>query len=168
MLSVNLSNIAISKIQGADYCVIISGISKSEAANLPQADLNKNSTILEVVKIIKKFKVYLKRIRNIKFGDIEIQTHKFHQHKKSILINNIDIYEIVVSNKASLSKKGFKILIGYKGGKNVRPLCILLPEMSAYRKDFDETKYMSLLIKEYELLEKYNEIWEKVSNSMKK
>ena len=54
MLSVNLSNIAISKIQGADYCVIISGISKSEAANLPQADLNKNSTILEVVKIIKK------------------------------------------------------------------------------------------------------------------
>ena len=54
VLSVNLSNIAISKIQGADYCVIISGISKSEAANLPQADLNKNSTILEVVKIIKK------------------------------------------------------------------------------------------------------------------
>ena len=84
------------------------------------------------------------------------------------MINNIDIYEIVVSNKASLSKNGFKILIGYKGGKNVRPLCILLPGMSAYRKDFDETKYMSLLIKEYELLEKYNEIWEKVSNSMKK
>ena len=84
------------------------------------------------------------------------------------MINNIDIYEIVVYNKASLSKKGFKILIGHKGGKNVRPLCILLPGMSAYRKDFDETKYMSLLIKEYELLEKYNEIWEKVSNSMKK
>ena len=30
--------------------------------------------------------------------------------------------------------------------------------MSAYRKDFDETKYMSFLIKLDELLEKYNEI----------
>ena len=33
--------------------------------------------------------------------------------------------------------------------------------MSAYRKDFDETKYISFLIKDDELLEKYNEIWEK-------
>ena len=40
--------------------------------------------------------------------------------------------------------------------------------MSAYRTDFDETKYMSFLIKEIELLEKCNEIWEKVKNSVKK
>ena len=30
--------------------------------------------------------------------------------------------------------------------------------MSAYRRNFDETKYMSFLIKDIELLEKYNEI----------
>ena len=40
--------------------------------------------------------------------------------------------------------------------------------MSAYRKDFDETKYISFLIKDDQLLEKYNEIWEKVKNSLKK
>ena len=40
--------------------------------------------------------------------------------------------------------------------------------MSAYKRYFDETKYMSFLIKDYELFEKYNEIWEKVSNSIKK
>ena len=40
--------------------------------------------------------------------------------------------------------------------------------MSAYRRDFDETKYMPFLIKDDELLEKYNEIWEKVKNSIKK
>ena len=40
--------------------------------------------------------------------------------------------------------------------------------MSAYRKDFHETKYMSFLIKDDELLEKYNEIWEKVKNITKK
>ena len=32
------------------------------------------------------------------------------------------------------------------------------------RRDFDETKYMSFLIKNEELLEKYDEIWDKVSN----
>ena len=40
--------------------------------------------------------------------------------------------------------------------------------MSAYRRDFDGTKHMSFLIKDGELLEKYNEICEKVSNSIKK
>ena len=33
--------------------------------------------------------------------------------------------------------------------------------MSAYRRDFDETNYISFLIKDDELLEKYNEIWGK-------
>ena len=36
--------------------------------------------------------------------------------------------------------------------------------MNAYRKNLDET----LLIKDTELLEKYNEIWDKVSNTIKK
>ena len=40
--------------------------------------------------------------------------------------------------------------------------------MSAYRKDFDETKYMSFLTKHDELLGKYHESWEKVSKSIKK
>ena len=35
--------------------------------------------------------------------------------------------------------------------------------MAAYRKDFDEAKFMYFLIKDDELLEKYNEILEKVS-----
>ena len=34
--------------------------------------------------------------------------------------------------------------------------------MRAYRKDFEETKYISFLIKDVELLEKHNEIWEKI------
>ena len=40
--------------------------------------------------------------------------------------------------------------------------------MSAYRKHFDETKCLSFLIKDDELLEKYNDIWEKVKNNIKK
>ena len=40
--------------------------------------------------------------------------------------------------------------------------------MNAYERDFDETKYMSLLIKHDEQLDKYNEIWEKASKVIKK
>ena len=32
----------------------------------------------------------------------------------------------------------------------------IFPEISAYRKRFDETKYMSFLIKDDDVLEKYN------------
>ena len=42
------------------------------------------------------------------------------------------------------------------------------PNMSAYRRDLDETKYLFLLIKNNELLEKYNKFWEIVKNSIKK
>ena len=40
----------------------------------------------------------------------------------------------------------------------MRPLCIFLPKVSAYRRDFDKTKYMSFLIKDEKWLEKYSEI----------
>ena len=55
----------------------------------------------------------------IKFGDIEIQNQKFHQHKGPILINNIDINKILVSNKVSFGEKGLKYFIGYKDAKKL-------------------------------------------------
>ena len=65
-------------------------------------------------------------------------------------------------------KKYFKYFIGYKDAKNIRPLCIFLPKMSACRKDFNKTKCMPFLIKDEKLLQKYNEIWKKVGNIIKK
>ena len=41
------------------------------------------------------------------------------------------------------------------------------PKNECLWRDFDETKYISFWIKDDELLEKYNEIWEKVKNSIK-
>ena len=76
-------------------------------------------------------------------------------------MSNIDINKIVASDEVSFGKKGFKQFIGYKDGKKVRPLYIVLPKMIAYRRDFDKTKYMSFLIKDNELLEKYIEILKK-------
>ena len=54
----------------------------------------------------------------IKCGDIEIQKQTFyHQDKGPISIKNKDINKIVVSNKASFGKKGFKYFIGYRDSK---------------------------------------------------
>ena len=51
----------------------------------------------------------------IKFGDIEIQkAKKFHQHKETISIKNIDINKIVVSNTVSFVKKNLNTLLAAK------------------------------------------------------
>ena len=70
---------------------------------------------------------------------------KFHQHKNPISIYDEDINKILVSSKVSFGKKGFKHFTGYKNGKKVRPLWVMLPKMSAYRRYFDEAKYKSFL-----------------------
>ena len=44
----------------------------------------------------------------------------------------------------------------------------MLPKMSASRRNFDDTKCMTFLIKDDESLEKHNKIWNKVSNTTKK
>ena len=53
----------------------------------------------------------------IEFGDIEIKKQKCDQCKRPIS-KNIDINKIVVSNKVSFGKKGFKYFIGYEDAKN--------------------------------------------------
>ena len=40
------------------------------------------------------------------------------------------------------------------------PLCVIFPKMSLYRKYFDETKICIYLIKNNELLEIYNDVWD--------
>ena len=68
------------------------------------------------------------------------------------------------SRPRPFGEKSFRYFIGYKDdhGK-VMSLCIMLPKMSACRRDFDETKYTSFLIKYYELLEKCNKMLDKVN-----
>ena len=63
-------------------------------------------------------------------------------------------------------KKILYILLALTTLKN-KPSCIFLPKISACRRDFDETKYRSFLINDDKLLEKHNETWEKVKNSLK-
>ena len=119
---INLSDIAILNIKRSDYCCIITLISKTEAIDLMQnADLTKklqHYKKMENYKLKKNFERY-EMEKVIKFGDIEIQKQKFHQHKGRISMKNININKIVVSNKASFGKKDFKYFIGYKDAKKL-------------------------------------------------
>ena len=109
-------------------------------------------------------KAYIKMGKSIKFGDIEIKNWKFPQHKEPISIKNIDINKIVRSNKVSFGKKGFKTCSGYRDAKTLDHYVYIPPKWLQIRKDFDKTKFMSSLIKDDELLEKYSEIWDIVKD----
>ena len=86
--------------------------------------------------------------KTIALGDPKITKHKFHHHKNLILIDDEDIDKIIASNKDAFGKKDFKYFIVYKDHEKVTPLCLMLPKMGEYRKNFSETKYMSFLIKD--------------------
>ena len=100
------------------------------------------------------------------FGNIEVEKKKIYSHKNPILKLNTD--RIIACNKLPFGKKGLKYFIGYEDDhEKAMPLCIILSKMSAYRRDFDKTKYMLILIKDKELPEKYDEKY-KVSKVIKK
>ena len=63
-----------------------------------------------------------------------------------------------------LVKKDLNPLLATKMLKKIKRLHVLLQKMTAYRKDFNETKYVPFLITDDKWLRKYNEIWEKVTN----
>ena len=67
------------------------------------------------------------------------------------MIGNADINRILVSNKVLFRKSDFKYFSSYTCDRKVRPLCAMLPKMSACKRDVDETKYLSFLIKNDEL-----------------
>ena len=76
--------------------------------------------------------------------------------------------KILLSKRFSFSKKSFKYFIGFKNGKKVSVLFVIPLKISTYDRNYDKTKYMSFMIKNEKLLGNYNEIWNKVSNTIKK
>ena len=64
-----------------------------------------------------------------------------------------------MSDKFKHTEDGIKYFIGYKEGGIVKPLCIILPQMTGYTKYFENgVKNMSFVIKDDMCFNKYNEI----------
>ena len=70
----------------------------------------------------------------LKFGNVEVNKKEYHASKQPIALDSVLINKIVVSDKFEHSDKGFKYFISYKDDNIIRPLCIILPQMSGYIK----------------------------------
>ena len=76
--------------------------------------------------------------QTLKFGDIVVNKNEFHASKQVIALNLVNTSKTVVSDKFEHSDDGFKYFIGYLHDDDViKPLCIVLPQMSGYIKHFE-------------------------------
>ena len=66
----------------------------------------------------------------LKFDNSRVSKKEFHKSRQPINVDLVNSDQIVVSSKFKHSDDGFKYFIGYKGGEIVKPLCIILPQMS--------------------------------------
>ena len=86
--------------------------------------------------------------KTLKFNNIRLNKKEFHKSKEPIDLLSVIVDQIVVSDKFKHSNEGFKYFIGYQEGETVKPLSIILPQMSGYIKYFENGgKNMSFLIK---------------------
>ena len=105
--------------------------------------------------------------KTLKFDNIIVDQKKFHKSKQPINLNLVNLDQRVVSDKFKRSDGGFKHFIGYKEGEIVKPLCIILPQMTGYIKYFENVeKNKSFIIKDDNVLDKYHEIWDKIKKTL--
>ena len=78
----------------------------------------------------------------------------------------VDIKIIVVSYRIKQNDDAYKYFIGFLHDDDlIRPLCIVLPQMSAYIKYFENGgKNMSFKIEDEDVYLIYSEIWNKIKS----
>ena len=80
---------------------------------------------------------------------------------------SVNVDQIVASDEFKHSDEGFKYFIGYQKDEIVKPLCIILPQMSGYIKYFKNGgKNISFMVKDDDKLDKYNKIWDKIKQKL--
>ena len=106
--------------------------------------------------------------KTLKFNNIKVNKKEFYRCKQAIELDLVDTGKLVVSDRFKHSEKGFKYFIGYQEDGIVKPLCIILPQMNSYIKYFDNGgKNMFFLIKNSEVWEKCEDIWDVIKNKLK-
>ena len=114
------------------------------------------------------FKHIIRMGKNIlKFDNIRVNKKEFHKSKQPINLDLVKVDQIVVPDKLIHNDDGFRYFITYKEGEIVKPLCIILPQMAGYIKYFEnEGENMSFVMKDDDVLDKYNEIWDKIKETL--
>ena len=106
--------------------------------------------------------------QKIEFRDKEVDKKKFYSCKEAILLDSVDLSKIVVSSRWKLNDTTYKYFCRYLNNDVIKPLCVILPQMSGYIKYFDNGgKNMSFVTDDKEVYDKYNEIWNVVKRLLK-
>ena len=105
--------------------------------------------------------------KTLKFNNIRDNKKFFLKSKQPIDIRSVNVDQIVIFDKFKHNNEGFKYFIGYQEDENVKPLCIILPQMSVYIKYFEYGGMnMSFVIKDDKVWEKYEQIWGLIKNKL--
>ena len=87
-------------------------------------------------KNMEKAKIFLYNIKmsekTLKFDNVEVNKKEFDASKQAIDLNLVDTDKVLTSDKFKHSDNDFKYFIGYKEDNIIRPLSIVLPQMSGY------------------------------------
>ena len=111
--------------------------------------------------------MFLLSEKRVKFDNIRVNKKEFHKSKQPINLDLTNADQIVISDKFKHSDDGFRYFIGYKEVEIVKLLCIKLPEMTGYIKYFENGgKNMSFPVKDDDVSDEYNEIWEKIKKKI--
>ena len=104
--------------------------------------------------------------KTLKFSNIRINKKEFHKSKQAIDLDSVTTDKIVVSDKFRHTEEGYKYFIGYKEDEIASPF-IILPQINGYIKYFENGgKIMSFLIKNDEVWDKYEDIWDVIKNKL--
>ena len=74
--------------------------------------------------------------KTLKFNNVILNKKKFHWCKEPIDLLSVDLDQTVVPHTLKHNDEGFKYFVGYLKGKIIKPLCIILRQMSGYIKYF--------------------------------
>ena len=104
--------------------------------------------------------------QTLKFSDIVVNKKEFYASKQAIPLRSVNTNNIVASYRIKRNDDSYKYFISYSHDDDIiRPLCIILPQMSGYIKCFDNGgKNMSFKTQDKSVYLKYTEIWNKIKD----
>ena len=106
--------------------------------------------------------------QSITFGEKEVNKKDFYSFKSAILLNDVDVSKIVVSSKGKINDITCKFFFGYVNGDVIKPLCVILPQMSGFIKYIEDySKNMSFVTDDASVYAKYSEVWHKIKKLLK-
>ena len=101
-------------------------------------------------------------------GDKKFKKSNFYKNKKETKIDGNDANKILVSKENPYRIiNSLKYFSGYNDNDGISPLCIKLPQMSGYVRNFEGNTTISFKIRDKQLLKKYNQIWKKLEKLLK-